>query len=50
MASVQSAARAPEKFNQTFSLVIIDECHRVSNDENSQYWQLLNHLKKIIRN
>ncbi|MBQ4890874.1 DEAD/DEAH box helicase [Shewanella sp. MMG014] len=46
VASVQSAARAPEKFNQTFSLVIIDECHRVSNDENSQYWQLLNHLKK----
>ncbi|MCC4831464.1 DEAD/DEAH box helicase [Shewanella sp. 10N.7] len=46
VASVQSAARAPEKFTQVFSLVIIDECHRVSNDENSQYWQLLEHLKK----
>ncbi|MEZ9539384.1 DEAD/DEAH box helicase [Shewanella sp. 10N.286.51.B8] len=47
VASVQSAARKPEQFCQSFSLVIIDECHRVSNDKDSQYQQLLTHLKKI---
>ncbi len=47
VASVQSASRAIEKFDTPFSLVIIDECHRVSLDENSQYQQLLSHLKTI---
>lgn len=28
--SIQSVARAPEEFFQTFSLLVIDECHRVS--------------------
>ncbi|WP_434938273.1 DEAD/DEAH box helicase family protein [Shewanella sp. HL-SH8] len=46
VASVQSAARALDKFNQPFSLVIIDECHRVSNEKTSQYQQILQHLKK----
>jgi DNA repair protein RadD len=46
VASVQSAARALDKFNQSFSLVIIDECHRVSNEKTSQYQQILQHLKK----
>ena len=45
VASVQSAARALDKFTQAFSLVIIDECHRVSNESTSQYQQLLTHLK-----
>ncbi|MEZ8185374.1 DEAD/DEAH box helicase family protein [Shewanella sp. 5S214] len=45
VASVQSAARALTKFTQPFSLVIIDECHRVSNESTSQYQQLLIHLK-----
>ncbi|GAA0784377.1 MULTISPECIES: DEAD/DEAH box helicase [Pseudomonadati] len=46
VASVQSAARALDKFDQPFSLVIIDECHRVSNEKTSQYQQILQHLKK----
>ncbi|MCL1144054.1 DEAD/DEAH box helicase [Shewanella gaetbuli] len=46
VASVQSAARALDQFNQAFSLVIIDECHRVSNEKTSQYQQLLAHLAK----
>ncbi|WP_428618357.1 DEAD/DEAH box helicase [Shewanella sp.] len=45
VASIQSAVRNPEQFNQPYSLVIIDECHRVSNEKESQYQQLLNHLK-----
>ncbi|QDE31666.1 DEAD/DEAH box helicase [Shewanella polaris] len=45
IASVQSASRALTKFDQPFSLVIIDECHRVSNESTSQYQQLLTHLR-----
>ncbi len=47
VAGVQSAVRAPEKFSVPFSLVIIDECHRVSLNEKSQYQLLLSHLKKV---
>ncbi len=47
VASVQSAARALTKFDQPFSLVIIDECHRVSLEKESQYQQILSHLKQI---
>ncbi|MBE8166938.1 MAG: DEAD/DEAH box helicase [Shewanella sp.] len=47
VASVQSAARAAEKFSEAFSLVIIDECHRISLNKDSQYQLLLNHLKQV---
>lgn len=47
VASIQSAIRAPEKFSTPFSLVIIDECHRVSPDSDSQYQSLLKHLYRI---
>ncbi|MCL1078332.1 DEAD/DEAH box helicase [Parashewanella spongiae] len=47
IASVQSAARAPEKFSESFSLVIIDECHRISLSKDSQYQLLLDHLQQI---
>ncbi len=50
VASVQSAARAPTKFSEPFSLVIIDECHRVSLNEKSQYQILLSHLKQVNPN
>lgn len=45
VASVQSASRSLNQFNQAFSLVIIDECHRVSTEQNSQYQQILSHLR-----
>ncbi|GGP55553.1 DEAD/DEAH box helicase [Shewanella saliphila] len=45
VASVQSASRALNQFAQAFSLVIIDECHRVSTESTSQYQQLLTHLR-----
>ncbi len=44
--SVQSVARNPEHFSDAFSLLIIDECHRISDDEDSQYQQILTHLKR----
>ncbi|WP_299794181.1 DEAD/DEAH box helicase [uncultured Shewanella sp.] len=46
VASIQSAVRAPQQFNEAFSLVIIDECHRVSSEADSQYQQLLSHLRR----
>lgn len=45
VASVQSAARNLAAFNTTFSLLIIDECHRVSNNADSQYQQLCQYLQ-----
>ncbi|QLE85199.1 DEAD/DEAH box helicase [Shewanella sp. Scap07] len=47
VASIQSAVKQPLRFDQPYSLVIIDECHRVSQDKDSQYQQLLQHLKQV---
>lgn len=44
-ASVQSVAASLEHFNAEYSLVIVDECHRISEDENSQYQQIISKLK-----
>ncbi|MGB1237390.1 MAG: DEAD/DEAH box helicase family protein [Pseudomonadales bacterium] len=44
-ASVQSAVRNLSSFTRFFSLVIIDECHRISDDEDSQYAKTLAQLK-----
>lgn len=43
--SVQSVARNLAKFAQNFSLLIIDECHRLAQDESSQYQQVIDTLK-----
>jgi len=43
--SIQSVARAPENFFQDFSLLIIDECHRVSLEGETQYQEV---IKKLI--
>jgi len=48
--SVQSVAPNLSKFNQHYSLVIIDECHRVGlidedKDSQNQYQQIISHLK-----
>lgn len=43
--SVQSVARNPAHFQGAFSLLIIDECHRISDDDRSQYQQILVHLR-----
>ena len=44
--SVQSIARAPEEFFENFSLLVIDECHRVSMDGDTQYLQVISKLQK----
>jgi DNA repair protein RadD len=43
--SIQSVARASSSFFRDFSLVIIDECHRVSGDEGTQYQEVLAALR-----
>jgi DNA repair protein RadD len=43
--SVQSVARHPDQFDEPFSLLIIDECHRVSEESTTQYQQLCEHLR-----
>ena len=44
--SIQSIARAPEDFFNNFSLLVIDECHRVSMDGETQYLQVISKLQK----
>src|SRR6478672_5697396 len=39
--SIQSIARAPDEFFQSFSLLVIDECHRVSVEGETQYFQVI---------
>ncbi|MGV7092547.1 DEAD/DEAH box helicase [Siccibacter turicensis] len=43
--SVQSVARNSEHFRGAFSLLIVDECHRISDDDDSQYQQIISHLR-----
>lgn len=43
--SVQSVARNLDQFNDQFSLLIIDECHRISDEDNSQYQQIIQQLR-----
>lgn len=44
--SVQSVARASPEFFADFSLVIIDECHRVSMEGETQYQQVIARLRE----
>jgi DNA repair protein RadD len=44
-ASVQSVIRNLQDFKQSFSLLIIDECHRLSNDTDSQYAKIIQQLQ-----
>ena len=44
--SVQSVVRNMEQFNDaSFTLLVIDECHRVSLEEDSSYRQVIEHLR-----
>lgn len=48
--SIQSVARAPESFFENFSLLIIDECHRVALEQETQYSQVIKKLKDNNKN
>src|SRR4029078_887598 len=43
--SVQSVARAPDEFFNDFSLLVIDECHRVAEEGATQYQEV---IKKLL--
>ncbi|WP_411905033.1 DEAD/DEAH box helicase, partial [Salmonella enterica] len=45
--SVQSVERNLDAFQEEFSLLIVDECHRIGDAEDSQYQQILTHLSKV---
>lgn len=49
-ASIQSAARNLDHFSDIYSLIIIDECHRVNlaedTESSNQYQQIIQHLTK----
>ncbi|MCW8996484.1 MAG: DEAD/DEAH box helicase family protein, partial [Psychromonas sp.] len=46
-ASVQSIVNGLQQFTEAFSLLVIDECHRVPIDPNSSYQRVIAHLQKI---
>ncbi len=46
--SVQSVARAPDRFFDDFSLLVIDECHRVADDGATQYQEVI--AKLVAKN
>ncbi len=45
--SIQSVARAGEELFKSFSLLVIDECHRVSMEDDSQYAQVVRRLRAV---
>ncbi|MCO4753081.1 MAG: DEAD/DEAH box helicase [Bacteriovoracaceae bacterium] len=44
--SVQSVARAPKEFFKDFTLLVIDECHRVAEEGESQYQTVISSLRE----
>jgi DNA repair protein RadD len=44
--SIQSVARASDDFFENFNLVIIDECHRVNSEDDTQYGQVIRKLQE----
>ncbi|MGY0615755.1 DEAD/DEAH box helicase [Vibrio sp. FJH11] len=46
-ASVQSVVRNLDSFKNQFSLLVIDECHRVPDDKDSSYQKVIAHLREL---
>lgn len=46
-ASIQSVGANLERFERAYSLVVVDECHRISLDEDSQYQRVLAKLQQL---
>ncbi|HHY0434630.1 TPA: DEAD/DEAH box helicase [Vibrio parahaemolyticus] len=46
-ASVQSVVRNLDSFKNQFSLLVIDECHRVPDDKSSSYQKVITHLREL---
>ncbi|WP_299691484.1 DEAD/DEAH box helicase [uncultured Vibrio sp.] len=45
-ASVQSVVRNLDAFSNQFSLLVIDECHRVPDEKTSSYQKVITHLRE----
>lgn len=45
--SIQSVARSDDDLFKSFSLLVIDECHRVSMEEDTQYSQVIKRLRAV---
>ncbi|MGB1321445.1 MAG: DEAD/DEAH box helicase [Vibrio gallaecicus] len=45
-ASVQSVVRNLDSFSNQFSLLVIDECHRVPDEKGSSYQKVISHLRE----
>ncbi|MEZ8296548.1 DEAD/DEAH box helicase [Vibrio splendidus] len=45
-ASVQSVVRNLDSFSNQFSLLVIDECHRVPDEKTSSYQKVVTHLRE----
>lgn len=46
-ASVQSVVRNLDAFANQFSLLVIDECHRVPDNKNSSYQKVISHVTQL---
>jgi DNA repair protein RadD len=46
-ASVQSVVRHLDAFKNHFSLLVIDECHRVPEEKSSSYQKVIHHLRDL---
>ncbi|MGR5238065.1 DEAD/DEAH box helicase family protein [Vibrio alfacsensis] len=46
-ASVQSVVRNLDSFKNQFSLLVIDECHRVPDEKSSSYQKVISHLREL---
>ncbi|USD40066.1 DEAD/DEAH box helicase [Vibrio sp. SCSIO 43135] len=46
-ASVQSVVRNLDEFKNQFSLLVIDECHRVPDEKSSSYQKVITHLREL---
>lgn len=46
-ASVQSVVRNLNSFKNQFSLLVIDECHRVPDEKTSSYQKVITHLREL---
>lgn len=44
---MQSVVRNLSEFQNQFSLLVIDECHRVPDDKNSSYQKVITHLLEL---
>ncbi|WP_420555424.1 DEAD/DEAH box helicase family protein [Neptuniibacter marinus] len=46
-ASIQSVSANLDRFSAEYSLLIIDECHRLNDDDDSQYGKIISQLRSL---